>query len=1340
MKRSNIRFIIHIVLLLCHTIGIAKAENNMQMPRLMDSRKVSWVDTSLNGSEKYVLRVNGKPFYMTNIQVRLDKLYGYHGWTDDAMEAVVKRAAADGFNTLSIPIHWREVEPQKDKFDWTILDKYMDWCRKYNLKMELLWFSWSSGGRIQYLWNYNGRKEPRTPDYVCSMDGKSEFNILRKEWEYSLDWRDTKLRDRETYVLAQVMEHIAQWNVNNGNSQTVIGIQLGNEAHKHGNNNATPEELIEYYHHVGSAVKESPYIVWTRFNCIKSTTLGLIKANELKRSNGGTNIDFVGVDVYGTNAERIKGNIDGDLPDYGENYKMVMEIDAKDEKSPIYQMAALAGDKAYDYYNMGFVDGNALYTNNLSIHNGHVLIEREHITLVRQRNKILNLANEDIALKKHGANLYVYNFAGNSVMTEKGIEGISFTPDNEKTQAIAIRRSATEIILLSTLKGTFSLPSTLKLISASKGYFNTENKWVDEEKINHKSTEIQMPETSAVLLRVEKGIFDASNTFKLIEKNQAAKLLYLGHEKVVHTAIEILIKDSKLVCDHPFENTKKIENNTIIIGIPEKEPELTKLLFEQGINVSDLKDKWEAYKIIIKKINGKSCLFVLGSDPRGTAYGILQLSREIGISPWVWWADVIPEKQLNVLFTADENVHSPSVQYRGIFLNDEDWALMPWSTRTFEPTSKKGAIGPETYSKIFELLLRLRANTIWPAMHECTIPFFFVEGNKEVAEKYGIVLSTSHAEPMMRTNTGEWDNKKYGTFNFLTNETQVLNYWEERVKQLNHSENIYTIGMRGIHDGRMQGVQTLDDETQVLHQVIEKQREMLARNNLNKKIADIPQIFIPYKEVLKAYENGLNLPDDITLVWCDDNHGYIMRQSNTQEQKRSGGAGVYYHISYWGKPHDYLWLGSTQPGLIFAEMKRAWENGAHKLWILNVGDIKPNEYLTEFFLDMAWDIKSITGNSIYAHQYQWYKKVFGDIASDKISYIMNRYYLLAGQRKPEHMGWNQVEDWSLKPADAYGRQPIKDSELSPFVFGDEIQRRIDAYNEIAEMSTIIYKNRIPHRLKASYFQLIHYPVMASKSMNLKILYAQKSRYYSKENVELSKYYARLATEAYNEISALDYTYNKDILDGKWELMMDMKPRDLPVFQEPVLPTLPMDIHALDSKIIIPETIPLTEFAGTKLESDRMIAINAFNYDNSNFEPEIIEGLGHSNKAVSLPKAKRIDIKEPYLEYKINTTSNGPVKIKIGTIPMHSIHGDTGMRYAVTIDEQKPLIVSTTSEFLSKEWADNVLRNQCLTVSESYIEKPGEHIIRIYSLDEKIILDQLMFEFDLDRKHYLIPIK
>lgn len=922
----------------------------------------------------------------------------------------------------------------------------------------------------------------------------------------------------------------------------------------------------------------------------------------------------------------------------------------------------------------------------------------------------------------------------------------------------------------------------------------------------------------------------AANDFKLIENNSGLSICYFGKEKVIETAIDILIGDSKLVCDNPFMRVNEIKSNTIIVGNPEKEPALKELISKYNLDISDLTGKWEAYKIQAIEADGKSYLFLLGSDPRGTAYGVLELSRQMGVTPWVSWADVVPDKKTEVVINADGKIHAPSVQYRGIFLNDEDWALMPWATKTFEPTSRVGAIGPKTYSKIFELLLRLRANMICPAMHECTIPFYMVEGNKEAAEKYGIIVSTSHAEPMMRTNTGEWDSEKYGPFNYFTNKNSILSYWDKRVEELKESENIYTMGLRGIHDGRMQGVSSIDEETRTLEDVIGEQRKMLQKHHLNAKLSDIPQIFVPYKEVLKAYNNNLQLPEDITLVWCDDNNGYLMRLNDAEEQKRSGGAGVYYHISYWGKPHDYLWLASTQPALIYTEMKRAWDYGSRRYWLLNVGDIKPGEYLTEFFLDLAWDINSVSSNTIYAHQQQWIGKIFNNTEKKSIDYILRQYYHLNGQRKPEHMGFNRVEAWDLKkdafttPYDARNAlQPVNDTEYSPFCFGDETEKRITAYSEISDLSDKVY-NKIPENMKAAYFQLVHYPVKAAEAMNRKTLYAQKSRLYAKYNLPVAEEYGRKAIAAYNAIAALDYTYNKDMLGGKWDEMMDMKPRDLPVFREPVLPefkttdeqgilvwieneTEPITTRSIQlpyftkgsgetyfvsfypkSKVGMqwnitnkPDFINVTELLSDNLyekrfaislndenqsngifhlmvnnedytfsvkvkgsekfskyvEHNQMIALNASDYTN-NIQAETIEGLGHSGKSIKLPAVKKIDSKSTHLEYMIYTESAGTMKIKTATVFRYPASPKNDLRYAIVVDKQTPQIVSVKSEFLSPEWSKDVLRNQCLTEITCNIAEPGRHTVQVYALDEELIIDQIMFDFNLGRKHYIIP--
>lgn len=308
----------------------------------------------------------------------------------------------------------------------------------------------------------------------------------------------------------------------------------------------------------------------------------------------------------------------------------------------------------------------------------------------------------------------------------------------------------------------------------------------------------------------------------------------------------------------------------------------------------------------------------------------------------------------------------PQVAYRGIFINDEDWGLTPWSWKHYEPSERKGQIGPKTHARIFELLLRLRANTFWPAMHECSIPFFFTEGNKEMADKYAIYLGTSHCEPMMRNTNGEWKMAGKGEYDYVHNRKNVLFFWEERVKQLRHSDDIYTLGMRGVHDGKMQGAKTLEEQKKALTEILADQRRMLAKYK-GKDLTKVPQVLIPYKEVLDIYQAGLQVPEDVTLMWCDDNYGYITHFPTAKEAARPGGNGIYYHVSYWGRPHDYLWLSTASPYLLYQQMKQAYEKGIRQMWILNVGDIKPAEYQTELFMDMAWNIGRVQQTGVTGH-------------------------------------------------------------------------------------------------------------------------------------------------------------------------------------------------------------------------------------------------------------------------------------------------------------------------------------------------------------------------------------
>lgn len=743
--------------------------------------------------------------------------------------------------------------------------------------------------------------------------------------------------------------------------------------------------------------------------------------------------------------------------------------------------------------------------------------------------------------------------------------------------------------------------------------------------------------------------------------------------EVVHTAFEIFGRDYKKVFGADVVTDA---NAQVYIGTLGNSSEAEENIHKKRLE--DLRTHREGYVVEVR--NDK--LYILGSDKRGTAYGILELSRLIGVSPWEWWADApIEKKTVFSLKDGYSRLEYPSVKHRGIFINDEDWGLMPWSSKTFEPGlptvgKTKGAIGPETYSKTFELLLRLRANTLWPAMHEVSVPFYFTKGNKEAADKYGIIVGTSHCEPLMRNSATEWDIAGKGDYNYITNREDILSYWTERLKALKGSDNIYTIGLRGKHDGMMQGVKTLQEHKSVLSQVIKDERELL-RTYTNPDVNKVPQVFIPYKEVLDVYNDGLDVPEDVTLVWCDDNYGYIKHFPDEKERARKGGNGVYYHASYWGRPHDYLWLATNHPAQLYTQMKLAYDKDAKDLWILNVGDIKPAEYLTELFLDMAWNIGSVENNihGLDQHLQSWLSREFGTSNAKALLPVMNEYYRLAYIRKPEFMGGTRTEESDPR------YKIVTDLRWSEA----EIHQRIKEYNHIADKVIQISK-RIPADKQDAWFQLIEYPVRGAAEMNKKHLYGQLARH-SKASWDLSE-------EAYEIIVSLTQKYNS-LGNGKWKGIMDYQPRNLAVFEK------------------LPRSI-----AGNAIPENRppLYLFNGSEYNRFTGSKPVGHGLGYRRGAVSVAKGSAV-------VYRFNAKKAGAINIELALAPNHPVEGKV-IRYSIQVDGGAGQIVDYATHGRSEEWKENVLSNQAGRTTRHDVAKKGTHIITIRALDEGVIIDQV----------------
>lgn len=741
-----------------------------------------------------------------------------------------------------------------------------------------------------------------------------------------------------------------------------------------------------------------------------------------------------------------------------------------------------------------------------------------------------------------------------------------------------------------------------------------------------------------------------------------------GESEVVYTALEIFKKDFRQVFDAEVQEAKKAQ---VIMGTMGNGSKAEKELAKQTLD--ELKKHREAFVMQVK--DGK--LYIIGSDKRGTAYGILELSRLIGVSPWEWWADApIYKKERFTLKEGFCKVEYPSVKHRGIFINDEDWGLMPWSGKTYEPSDRPGNIGPKTHARIFELLLRLRANTFWPAMHGCSVPFYLVPGNKEMADKYGIYVGTSHCEPMVRNTNGEWKRNERGPYDYVHNRDSVLKFWRERVTELSGSDNIYTLGIRGEHDSKMLGTNTVEEQKVAIANVLEDQRKMIAEL-VNPDVEQVSQVFIPYKEVLDVYNAGLKVPEDVSLMWCDDNYGYIRHFPTQEEAARKGGNGVYYHVSYWGRPHDYLWISTCHPGLLFTQMKMAYDKGAKDMWILNIGDIKPAEYQIELFMDMAWNIEGIEANEqgLERHLCDWMTREFGHKLAKELVPVMNEYYRLAYIRKPEFMGNTRTEEKDPKS------KVVKDLPWSK----EEIDIRLKEYTALADKVIALSKD-VPTEKQFVWYQLVEYPVRGAAEMNKKHLYAQLARH------GLAKW--EQSDEAFHAIVNMTEKYNT-MNNGKWNKMMDYQPRNLAVFHK-------VPRTRVDEPLMVKEA-PLC-------------LLNGKDFASYQGNQPVCFGMGYQRGAIHIAKGTSVT-------YEANTMLPDSVAVTVALAPNHPVEGKQ-LRYAISVNGEPSHEVDYHTEGRSEEWKVNVLTNQALRTTNHQSGRTAKTTITITALDEGVVIDQI----------------
>ena len=807
-----------------------------------------------------------------------------------------------------------------------------------------------------------------------------------------------------------------------------------------------------------------------------------------------------------------------------------------------------------------------------------------------------------------------------------------------------------------------------------------------------------------------------SGHFPLYSKNRAATVVVAQGEPITVRRVATLFADDveRVTGCRPSVSSKG-DKGAVIIATIGHNAYVDGLIKKGRLDVSQIRGGWEQF--VIREVDGR--LIIVGSDRRGAAYGVFTLSEKMGVSPWYWWADVPVSHRDAVYVDADYASYKPSVKYRGIFINDEDWGLKPWAEKNFE--KNLGDIGPKTYAKVCELLLRMKANMLAPAMHSCTGAFYSHAESKVVCDSFGIIITTSHCEPLLLNNAAksEWDSERDGEWNYKTNRETIWKKWDDRLREASQYENIYTVAMRGVHDEGLRGHLPMEERVPLIEKVIKEQRELLEKH-INKKPTEIPQIFVPYKETMDIYENGLRVPDDITLVWVDDNYGYMKRVANPEEQKRSGRSGVYYHLSYLGAPHDYLWLNTTPPVLMYEELKKAYDCGADRYWLLNVGDIKPMEIGMQTFFDMAWDIDdndNFNFEDAYSHQAEFLARTFKSSEGSPLyvtfQTILDDYYRLAWSRKPEFMGWDY--EWDDKE-----HTGLKDTEYS-FRNYDEAQQRLADYqrisDEVERLANLIDKAYVP-----AFFELIQFPVQGAYQMNRKFLMAQLNHEMAAEGLYAeANWAARQMEEAYDSINALNRRYNKQ-LGGKWDGMMALSTSFTPTCQYYQKPEVKRFEGAGE------QAVALSPLRGQKPKDCQVLDLSKFRHQGRSEGVRLVKGLGYDGQVLQFgdPTKDPKGGKNESIEYKFHAPSDS-VDIIIYAVPFWPLYEGKQNRIVVSIDNQPEQVFENKFKEYDRTWKDQVMCNGIMCRLRFAVDQQREtNCLRIQAdpgqMIQRIIID------------------
>ena len=790
------------------------------------------------------------------------------------------------------------------------------------------------------------------------------------------------------------------------------------------------------------------------------------------------------------------------------------------------------------------------------------------------------------------------------------------------------------------------------------------------------------------------------DAFTLVKPFAAAPILIDNNidSGILKAIVNLSVDIDKVTGVSPILKVDKVsaEETVLLIGTIGKSKYIDDLVKNKKINASELQGKYEKYLIqtVQNPFEGvKEALVIAGSDKRGTIYGIYELSKQIGVSPWYYWADVPIKKQENIYIKRGKYTEGePAVRYRGIFLNDEAPALSGWANATF------GGFNSKFYEKVFELILRLKGNFLWPAMWGSA---FYDDDpqNGILANEMGIVMSTSHHEPMAMAQS-DWHryvkrNNLPNMWDYTKNTKALQESWRFGMKRAKDWEKVVTVGMRGDGDEAM----SEDTNIALLEKIVKDQRKIISEVT-GKKPEETPQVWALYKEVQDYYDQGMRVPDDVTLLFCDDNWGNVRKLPEINSKPHRGGYGMYYHFDYVGAPRNSKWININPIQRVWEQMNLTYTHGVDRIWVVNVGDLKPMEYPISFFLDMAWNPSRFNPQNLLDHTEKWCEQQFGSKYAKEAARLINLYSKYNRRVTPE-----------LLNDKTYSLENYNEFET---VMNDYRNLVIDAMRLYYLM---------PSEYKDAFDQLVLFPINACSNL-YEMYYAQaKNKLYAAKKDIQANYWADKVKECFERDSLLTIHYNQTIAGGKWSHMMDQVRIGYTSWNNP-------------PKSIMPKVEYIMQTTDYKekvfVEKNGYVSIEAGNYSRLNNSDkihwEMIPDMGKTKSAMTT-FPQNIYPKENdniYLEYDIDFESTGDFKVHLLLSPTLNFNANKGLRYAVSFDGVNEQIVNFNGHYkgeLGLWQAEAIIKS---TTKHTITEK-GKHTLRFRVLEPGIVLQKILID-------------